>query len=59
MAQPREKSRQVLDSANTPAALPAPRFAFGWASLVYALCTLSLAYPALAGQFLVSPHSDQ
>jgi hypothetical protein len=26
---------------------------------VYALCTLSLAYPALAGQFLVSPHSDQ
>jgi len=59
MAQPREKSRQVLDSANTPAALPAPRFAFGWASLVYALCTLSLAYPALAGRFLVSPHSDQ
>jgi hypothetical protein len=59
MAQPREKSRQLLDSANTPAALPAPRFAFGWASLVYALCTLSLAYPALAGRFLVSPHSDQ
>jgi hypothetical protein len=59
MAQPREKSRQVLDSANTPAALPAPRFAFGWASLVYAFCTLSLAYPALAGRFLVSPHSDQ
>ena len=59
MAQPREKSRQVIDSANTPAALPAPRFAFGWASLVYALGTLSLAYPALAGKFLVSPHSDQ
>ncbi|MDP9278008.1 MAG: YfhO family protein [Gemmatimonadota bacterium] len=59
MAQPREKSRQVLDSANTPAALPAPRFAFGWASLVYAFCTLSLAYPAVAGRFLVSPHSDQ
>ncbi|MDP9202688.1 MAG: YfhO family protein [Gemmatimonadota bacterium] len=59
MAQPREKSRQVLDSANTPAALPAPRVAFGWASLVYALCTFSLAYPALAGKFLVSPHSDQ
>jgi hypothetical protein len=59
MAQPREKSRQVPDSANTPAAPPAPRFAFGWASLVYALCTLSLAYPALAGQFLVNPHSDQ
>src|SRR2546423_5659232 len=59
MAQPREKSRQGIDSANAPAALPAPRFAFGWASLVYALGTLSLAYPALAGRFLVSPHSDQ
>jgi hypothetical protein len=59
MAQPRDKSRQVIDSANTPAALPAPRFAFGWASLVYALCTFSLAYPALAGRFLVNSHSDQ
>ncbi|HKC81002.1 MAG TPA: YfhO family protein [Gemmatimonadaceae bacterium] len=59
MAQPREKSRQIPESANTTAALPAPRFAFGWASLVYALCTLSLAYPALAGRFLVNPHSDQ
>jgi hypothetical protein len=48
-----------MDSANTPAALPAPRFAFGWASLAYALCTLSLAYPALAGRFLVNSHSDQ
>ena len=59
MAQPREKSRQLTDSANTPAALPAPRFAFAWASLVYALCTLSLGYQALVGKFLVSPHSDQ
>ena len=59
MAQPRDKSRQVIDSANTTAALPAPRFAFGWASLVYGLCTLSLAYPALAGRFLVNSHSDQ
>ncbi|MBA3645335.1 MAG: YfhO family protein, partial [Gemmatimonadaceae bacterium] len=41
------------------AALPAPRFAFAWASAVYALCTLSLAYPALSGKFLVSTHSDQ
>jgi hypothetical protein len=48
-----------MDSADTPAALPAPRFAFGWASLAYALCTLSLAYPALAGRFLVNSHSDQ
>lgn len=59
MAQPREKARTPANSANTPAALPAPRFAFGWASVVYALCTLSLAYPALAGEFLVNPRSDQ
>jgi hypothetical protein len=37
----------------------APRFALGWASLVYAIAVLLLAYPALAGQFLVNPHSDQ
>jgi len=59
MAQPREKSRSAPDSANAFAALSAPRFAFAWASLVYALCTLLLAYPALAGKFLVNPSSDQ
>ena len=59
MAQPREKTRQGIESASTLAALPAPRFAFGWASLIYAIGTLSLGYPALLGQFLVSPHSDQ
>jgi hypothetical protein len=37
----------------------APRFAVGWASLAYAVAVLSLAYPALGGQFLVNPHSDQ
>jgi hypothetical protein len=41
------------------AAPPAPRFALGWVALVYAVCVLSLGYPALAGGFLVSPHSDQ
>jgi hypothetical protein len=30
-----------------------------WASLIYAVCTLSLAYPALAGKFLAGPNSDQ
>jgi hypothetical protein len=45
--------------AGTPATLPTPRFALGWAALVYALGTLALGYPALAGGFLVSPHSDQ
>ena len=31
----------------------------GWAALAYALATLALAYPVLAGQFLVNPSSDQ
>jgi hypothetical protein len=30
-----------------------------WAALTYALCTLALAWPALAGGFLVNPRSDQ
>ena len=38
---------------------PAPRFAMGWAALVYALATLILGYPALLGQFLVPLVSDQ
>jgi membrane protein YfhO len=40
-------------------AIDEPRFAAAWASVVYALCTLALAYPALGGQFLVNPRSDQ
>ncbi|HEU4631178.1 MAG TPA: YfhO family protein [Gemmatimonadaceae bacterium] len=40
-------------------AVPAPRHALAWAALVYAVFTLLLAYPALAGQFLVSGISDQ
>ncbi|HEY0971923.1 MAG TPA: YfhO family protein [Gemmatimonadales bacterium] len=43
----------------TPQAPPAPRHALLWASLVYAVFTLLLAYPLLGGQFLVSPISDQ
>jgi len=39
--------------------LAAPRFAAGIASAVYAAFTLLLAYPALAGQFLLSGRSDQ
>ena len=58
MARPKEKKTPELKH-NTYAALPAPRFAFGWASLVYGILTLSLAYPALVGQFLVNPGSDQ
>jgi hypothetical protein len=36
-----------------------PPHAGVWAALVYALCTFALAYPALAGKFLVNPRSDQ
>ncbi len=36
-----------------------PRFPFAWAALAYAMATLTLAYPALAGGFLVNPMSDQ
>jgi len=61
MAQPREKApiRQPPKAVSMVAAPPAPRFAFGWAALVYALGTLSLGYPALAGKFLLNQNSDQ
>jgi hypothetical protein len=36
-----------------------PRFATAWASLVYGVATLLLAYPALSGKFLVNILSDQ
>jgi len=61
MAHSRDKSRarHSPSPADSPAAPPAPRFAFGWAALVYAVATLSLGYPALVGNFLVNPDSDQ
>jgi hypothetical protein len=60
MAQARDNSRTATSPATTIIA-PAdePRFGFAWAALVYGLCALSLAYPALAGKFLVNPSSDQ
>lgn len=36
-----------------------PKFGLGWAALLYVLAVLTLAHPALLGQFLVGPHSDQ
>ena len=36
-----------------------PRFASLWAFLTYAVGTLALGAPALAGKFLVGPNSDQ
>ena len=41
------------------AARTEPRFALGWASLVYVAALLTLAWPALGGGFLVSEISDQ
>jgi hypothetical protein len=52
MTRPVERDRPA-------APLAAPRFATAWAALVYALATLTLAWPALAGKFLVNPNSDQ
>src|SRR5512141_224374 len=36
-----------------------PRHGGLWAALLYALCTMSLGYPAIAGKFLAGPNSDQ
>lgn len=51
-------SRSPAGSA-APAELEAPRLAALWAALTYAFCTLTLAWPALTGGFLVNPRSDQ
>jgi len=40
-------------------ALDFPRRGLLWAAVTYALATMSLAWPALSGQFLVNPRSDQ
>ncbi|MFI5229470.1 MAG: hypothetical protein ACHQWU_10395 [Gemmatimonadales bacterium] len=47
------------DTAATASDLPAPKHATLWASLVYLISTMLLAYPALAGNFLINVHSDQ
>lgn len=50
---------RTTGTGRTDAIMPEPRFAMLWASLVYTLATLTLGYPALAGRFLVTTHSDQ
>lgn len=56
---PVERS-SVIDEATVPAAsLRAPAHANLWAALTYAVLTMSVGYPALAGKFLVGPNSDQ
>ena len=42
-----------------PSIRPAPRLAALWASAVYAVAALTLAWPALLGRFLVTGISDQ
>jgi hypothetical protein len=46
-------------TASTPTPPTAPRFSPLWAMLTCALAALTLAHPALGGQFLVSGISDQ
>jgi len=45
-------------SAAAPA-LAYPPYPWIWAALVFAIGALSLGYPALFGEFLVNPYSDQ
>src|SRR5689334_13351108 len=45
------------NTSETEVALPSRAYALALG--VYALAALSLGWPALTGQFLVSPHSDQ
>ncbi len=46
-------------AAAVAVAPPMPSFGVAWASLVYAVATMLLGYPALTGQFLINPRSDQ
>jgi membrane protein YfhO len=50
-------TRPAEATASPP--LTYPRFATLWATAVYGLASLVLGFPALAGQFLVNPRSDQ
>ena len=49
----------VSDSATARVVMDEPRFAWARAIITYVLCTMVFAYPALLGQFLVNPNSDQ
>ncbi|HUF64445.1 MAG TPA: hypothetical protein VMM17_00565 [Gemmatimonadaceae bacterium] len=52
-------SRQSGAPAAHDITIDGPRFGLAWATLLYVLAVLTLAHPALLGQFLVGPHSDQ
>ena len=47
------------DAGRTDAELAPPPHSTLLAAAIYAICTMLLGYPALAGKFLVNPHSDQ
>ncbi len=51
--------KNTAPRAETVADLGSPRLAGLWSALVYALATLWLGAPALAGQFLINIRSDQ
>jgi hypothetical protein len=53
------RTSDVTATQPTDPELAAPRFASAWAALVYAVSTMLLGYPALAGQFLINARSDQ
>ena len=62
MARPKEKvnaSTRPQTATRAVSILPEPRHPTLWAAVTYALFTLVLAYPALAGGFLVNPRNDQ
>ncbi len=48
-----------MSAPATTTDLPAPRGQGWWAALACAAATLTLAWPALLGRFLVNPRSDQ
>jgi hypothetical protein len=51
--------KNTAQRADPAAGIGAPRLAGLWSALVYALATLWLGAPALAGKFLINIHSDQ
>ena len=52
-------NKTTAPRAEPVADIGAPRLAGLWSALVYALATLWLGAPALAGKFLINLHSDQ
>lgn len=58
-AAPRQTKESRRPAKIVVAPAIAPRHEYALAALILAVCTLALALPALTGQFLVNPMSDQ